>query len=184
MDEKLDRLRGSLEDYPTTPRRRVEMESKYGGKRHFIYLAGSISSDPKTYTWRRIFMDLMQHDGVVILDPCDTQFNRKLLEGEGWNLETIVDMPGRNLLKPKDFKMIDKSSIMVWNVDYFTEDKPMIGSVIEFEWAVKWFGIPVIIICSEPDTNPYALHPWIRQYAGAIVPTIEDAIYLIREFFL
>ena len=182
--EKQDRIRGALEDYPTIPIRGVEMKSKYGGKRHFIYLAGSISSDSRTYTWRKILTDLMKYDGVVILDPCDTQFNRGLFEGGNWNLETISSMPGRNLLKPKDFIMIKKASAMVWNVDYYTPEKPQIGSVIEFEWAVKWFGIPVIIICSEPDTNPYALHPWIKQYAGAIVPTVEDAVFLIREFFL
>jgi len=158
--------------------------SKYGGKRHFVYLAGSISKNPGTYLWREIFADLMKYDDVVILDPCQTRFNQDLKSGADWDLKEIQFRQGRNLLQPKDYQMIKIASIMVLNLNYYTEDKPMIGSIFEFAWATRIFNIPVIVVCANQDNNPYALHPWIQQYAGAIVGHIEDAVSLIREFFL
>ena len=157
--------------------------SKYGGKRHFIYLAGAISKDKRTYLWRHIFEDLLKYDPVEILNPCDTLWNKRLHDNGDWELSTIAEIQGRNLLKPKDFQLVSISSIMIANLDYYTVEKPLVGTVIEFEWAVRWFGIPVIVICSDPN-NPYLLHPWINQYANAIVDTVEDAVDLIREFFV
>jgi nucleoside 2-deoxyribosyltransferase len=163
---------------------REKTMSKYGGKRHFIYLAGAISKDKRTYTWRKIFADLMKHDSVVILDPCDTVYNKRLHSKKNWSLKTVDQSQGRNLLKSKDYKLIEMSSLMIANLDYYTSVKPLIGTVMELEWAFRHFGIPVILICSDPENNPYALHPWVKQQAGAIVETVEDAVDLVREFFL
>ena len=157
--------------------------SKYGGKRHFIYLAGSISSDKRTYQWREIFTDLVKCDEVVVLNPCNTQFNKRLHTNGPWSINTVAESAGKHLLKPKDFVLIKKASLMILNLDYYTVDKPLVGSIIEFEWAVRWFGIPVIVICKNPG-NPYVLHPWIEHDSSAIVKDIREAADLVQEFFL
>jgi nucleoside 2-deoxyribosyltransferase len=96
----------------------------------------------------------------------------------------VAKTQGRNLLKAKDYKMIEICSIMVANLDFYTDAKPMIGTVMELEWAFRVFNIPVIAIASDPDNNPYALHPWINQHVGAIVGSVEEVVELIRNFFI
>ena len=47
-------------------------------KRHYIYLAGNISADERTYLWREQFRDLVKDLPIVCLDPTLNQFNQKL----------------------------------------------------------------------------------------------------------
>ena len=158
--------------------------SKFGGKRHYVYLDGAISEDKRTYRWREIFTDLVKHDDLVVLNPCDTLYNKKLHDNGSWDLRTVADSKGKNLLKAKDYKLIEISSLLIANLDYYTIKKPLIGTIMELDWSFKIFNIPVIIICADQENNPYCLHPWINHHAGAIVNDIYEAVDIVREFFV
>ena len=59
--------------------RRIMMETEKVKKRHYIYLAGNISEDSRTYTWRKDFIKLLDDEpGVVMIDPCENDFDQDM----------------------------------------------------------------------------------------------------------
>jgi nucleoside 2-deoxyribosyltransferase len=152
----------------------------YGGKRHFIYLAGNISDDPRTYEWREDFKILVEGPYFVVLDPCDNQFNADH-KGKIVHLRTDP-FPHLGILMPKDYHMVKICSIMVVNLELWTPEKPMIGTIIELGWAFKDFCMPIIAIVGD-DTSPFCTHPWIRQMVSTKVKDVIEAAQVVRYFF-
>ncbi|GAG25262.1 unnamed protein product [marine sediment metagenome] len=160
--------------------------NKYGGKRQFIYLAGNISKDNRTYQWREVFADLMKHDPVVILNPCDNAFNRQYRELHRMELEDeacklVKDSQG--ILRLKDFQMVKIASVVVMNLVLFELDRPMVGTIVEHTWAVDVLNVPIIGIVGD-GKGPYSEHSWLTRPLAAMVEDIEEAVYVIRRYFL
>ena len=152
----------------------------YGGKRHFIYLAGNISDDPETYEWRERFRQIIEGDYFVCMDPCDNPFNQDHKE----EINILRHDPSDHLgiLMPKDYHMVKIASIFVANLELWTTEKPMIGTIVEHSWAYYDFKMPIIQIIGD-GSSPYARHQWLRQMASARVPDEKEAAEVIRYFF-
>ncbi len=158
-------------------------------KQHHIYLMGNISGDDRTYLWREIVTDLFKHDPIVIQNPCDNAFNRRMRElhrqlpcpERDAAIEALYESAQRTL-RPKDYVMIRISSLAIWNTTYDNPERPSLASPVEHTWCVDIFGIPVIMI-AQPD-SPFLNHSWFAQYCAAIVEDVEDAVHHVREFFL
>lgn len=158
-------------------------------KPHYVYLGGSISSDPKTYQWREEFKSLMKKETLMMklqtLDPCANRFNQKL--------QTQFDTPitfmnrvakiSQHILRPKDYQLLKISSIMVVHLGLFEQVKPLIGTIQELAWANDIFKIPVIAF-DEGILNPYMKHPWIDICCSMKVKTLANVCQVIRQFFL
>ena len=166
--------------------------SVYGGKRHYIYLAGNISDDPETYHWRERFEDyiddlnqmLVEHgmaedDCFVCMNPCDNAFNAKWKE----NINILRHEPSAHLglLMPKDFHMIKIASIIVVNLHLWTPEKPMFGSIVEMVWTYRDIK-PIVGIIGDGE-SPYVKHKWSQDMSSTHVKDEKEAALVIGEFF-
>lgn len=159
-------------------------------KRHYIYLAGNISEDPRTYEWRENFTELMEDSPrVIIVNPCANIFNqnmRKLasknnLNGLEFTKEAMIK--SQKILRAKDYQLVKMSSAVVVNLALYSPEKPMIGTVQELCWCRDIFYIPVLAICNGVS-NIYTTHPWISECCSAKVDTVEEAVKMVKVFFL
>jgi hypothetical protein len=165
------------------------MRPSIGKKKNYIYLAGNISEDTRTYEWREEFTEIMWDEpDVVIVNPCGNRFNQGIrdLGKEGKDgLEFTKEAVKRSqkLLRAKDYQMIKMCNVMVAHLGLSNPKKPMIGTVQELTWATDVFYIPVIAL-TEGEENIYTTHSWIDECVSAWTVSVEDAANLVKEFFL
>lgn len=162
------------------------MREGLGKKKNYIYLAGNISEDPRTYEWREEFTEIMENEpDVVIVNPCGNRFNQAIKNFDGDGLEFTREAVRRSqkLLRAKDYQMVKMCNVMVAHLGLVNEMKPMIGTVQELDWANLIFYIPVIALTEGAD-NIYTNHPWIDECVSAWCVSVEDAANLVKEFFL
>ena len=165
----------------------------YGGKRHFIYLAGNISDDPETYHWRERFEDYMDDinqeliqkgmadgDCFIMMNPCDNAFNAEWKEKINILRHTPSDHLG--LLMPKDKFMINIASLIVINLELWSPEKPMFGSIVEQTWGFHERQMPIIGIIGD-DSSPYARHQWSKDMCSTMVKDEKEAAQVIAYFF-
>jgi hypothetical protein len=158
-------------------------------KSHYVYLAGNISDDPRTYQWREDFAKMMAPEigegRLKILDPTQNRFNQKLQEVEKSGTEFVKEAAKRSqkLLRAKDYNMIKIASLMVVNLGLVSPEKPLLGTVHEIVWAHDVFYIPILAI-TEGEENVWICHPWHDECVSAWAKDLDEAIWLIREFFL
>jgi hypothetical protein len=158
-------------------------------KSHYVYLAGNISDDPRTYQWREDFAKMMAPEigegRLKILDPTQNKFNQKMQDVEKSGTDFIKEAAKRSqkLLRAKDYNMIKISSLMVANLGLVAPEKPLIGTVHELVWAHDIFYIPIIGITEGKD-NAWICHMWHDEIVSAWTKDIEETAWLIREFFL
>jgi hypothetical protein len=161
----------------------MELQPK---KRSYIYLAGNISEDTRTYEWREQFTKLINGDErVVVVNPCANSYNQHM-KGVGKNgLEFTKEVAKRSqkILRAKDFQLVKMSSLVIVNLELNNPEKPMIGTVQELTWARDIFYTPVIAITGGIQ-NIYTMHPWIEECCSAKVGTVEEAVDMVKTFFL
>lgn len=59
--------------------------------------------------------------------------------------------------------------------------KPSIGTSMEIALARHLYRIPVIVITEDPAVYK---HYWIRRHASKILPTIDEGLKYLREWYL
>lgn len=166
-----------------------------GKKKSYIYLAGNISRDDQTYLWRENFTKMMDNEiqsgDVKIVDPCANKFNQGMRKHGENGLEFVKEAVRRSqqLLRAKDYQLIKMCNVMVVNLYLVSPEKPLIGTVQELVWAHDDFYMPVIGIIGKPEERSelaevYCNHPWIDECCKAKVETVEDAVRLVKDFFL
>lgn len=166
------------------------MKKGLGKKKNYIYLAGNISENPRTYEWREEFSEIMSVEpDVVIVNPCGNRFNQgirnfgKETGKDGLEFTKEAVKRSQKLLRAKDYQMVKMCNLMVVHLGIVTEKKPMIGTVQELSWANDIFYIPVIAL-TEGAENVYTHHPWIDECVSAWVVSVQQAADLVKEFFL
>lgn len=155
-------------------------------KRHYIYLAGNISEDIRTYEWREEFDALFKDNPrVVVINPCANKFNQGMISSskDGLSFTKEASKRSQKILRAKDYQLVKICSVIVAHLGYFSPEKPMIGTIQELTWAHDLFYVPVISITNNED-NIYTNHPWIDECCSAKVSTVEDAANMIKTFFL
>lgn len=162
----------------------------YISKKHYVYLAGNISGDPRTYEWRENFENEIKKRGwdkLVVLNPCSTRFNRIVKSSSNKREDFFKSAQRRKIgvLPLKDYQMIKICSIIVANFKLFTSEKPIIGTIYEMAWA-RILMIPVIAIVDEstPLGKLYSRHPFQNYHISERVNNEIEAIDLIEEFFM
>jgi len=158
-----------------------------------IYLAGNISDDPETYHWRERFEDYIEDLNIDLiqrgvaeeyvfhcLNPCNNSFNEEWKEKINIMRHSPSDHLG--LLKPKDYHMIKRCTILVTNYALWTPEKPMVGSIFESDWGDVVFRLPHIQIVGD-ESSPYTRHQWIQDAASTNVVDEKEAVKIIAYFF-
>jgi len=160
-------------------------------KKHYVYLAGNISSDLRTYEWREKFTEMCAESElpVVILNPCNTLFNQEMKKylkrgGKNFFKQATSKFP-IGVLPGKDYQMVKISTLIVANFQLIDPKKPSIGTVVEVNWA-RELNIPVIQIIDESTDHGklYANHPFIDWAVSAKVTNLEEAFDIVKNFFV
>lgn len=155
-------------------------------KRQYVYLAGTINEDIRTYEWREEFVKLLKDENnVVVVNPCANKFNQgmKRVGKDGMEFTREAKKRSQKILRAKDYQLVKMSSAIVVNLELFSSEKPMIGTVQELTWARDIFYVPVIAITGKED-NIYTTHMWMDECCSAKVETVEEAAEMIKTFFL
>jgi len=155
-------------------------------KRHYIYLAGNISEDIRTYQWREKFEKEFEDElHVVVINPCANKFNQGMINSSKDGLAFTKEAAKRSqkILRAKDYQLVKICSVVVAHLGYFSPKKPMVGTIQELTWARDIFYVPVIGITNNED-NIYTNHPWIDECCSAKVNAVEEAVEIIKTFFL
>lgn len=161
-------------------------------KKHYIYLAGNISTDIKTYEWRMKFERLVKERNlpVAVLNPCKNQFNEEMLKAMKHGLKDFFSKAGKmplGVLPDKDYQMVKISTIIVSNFKYIHPKKPSIGTVAECIWA-RDLHIPVIAIVDESKKKSvqylYSRHPFLDRCISERVNSVEEAVDIVEKFFV
>ena len=190
------------EDYPKTPKcknpalgkRTIEVSDAYFKqfkargykKRHYIYLAGNISEDIRTYEWREKFTELIDNDErVIVVNPCANAFNQgmKNVGADGLAFTREAKKRSQKILRAKDYQLVKMCSVIVVHLGFSSAKKPMVGTIQELTWARDIFYVPVVAITNGVE-NIYTTHPWIDECCSAKVKTVEEAVDMIKTFFL
>lgn len=155
-------------------------------KRNYVYLAGNINEDIRTYEWRDKFTELVKdEDRIVVVNPCKNQFNQSLINSatNGLDFTRNAVKKSQRILRAKDFQLVKMCNIVVVNLYLVSKQKPMVGTIMELAWSRDIFYTPVIGI-TNGEENIYTMHPWIDECCSAKVETIEEAAETVKFFFL
>lgn len=155
-------------------------------KRQYIYLAGNISDDIRTYEWRERFIALVgDESNVVVVNPCANKFNQGMINAAEDGIAFVKEAKKRSqkILRAKDYQLVKMSSVIVVNLELISMEKPLIGTIQELTWARDIFYVPVIAITGK-EGNIYTAHMWVDECCSAKVETVEEAAEIIKTFFL
>jgi hypothetical protein len=155
-------------------------------KRNYIYLAGQISNDIRTYEWREKFTELVVDEpGIVVVNPCANAFNQGMRKVGSNGLEFAKEAVKRSqkILRAKDYQLVKMCNAIVVHLCFSTPEKPMVGTLQELSWARDIFYTPVVAITNGED-NIYTTHPWVDECVSAKVEMVEEAAEMIKTFFL
>lgn len=159
---------------------------EFNKKKNYVYLAGAISDDIRTYQWREEFTRLMDgEERVIIVNPCANSFNQgmKNVGEDGLAFAKEATKRSQKLLRAKDYQLVKMCNAIVVNIALSSPEKPLVGTIQELCWARDVFYVPVIAITEGVD-NIYTNHPWIDECCSAKVNTIEEAANMVKTFFL
>lgn len=155
-------------------------------KRNYVYLAGNISEDIRTYEWREEFTKMVEDENsIVVVNPCVNAFNQGMMKVGKDGMEFIREARKRSqrILRAKDYQLIKMCSVIIVHLGLSNIEKPMVGTIQELTWARDIFYVPVIAI-TEGIENIYTTHPWIDECCSAKVKTVEESVEIIKTFFL
>jgi len=151
-------------------------------REYTIYLVGQISDNIETYNWRKnVIQELKDYENVRIINPCNSEFNRTI-EGDKDLFAKWQRVATANLLVPKDRNHVKESDCILANLNLYSPDKPLIGSLYELAWAYDQSHTMVIGIANEELGNSYILnHPFIRQSIDILARDEYQACELIKN---
>lgn len=156
--------------------------------KELIYLIGQISVDEKeTYEWRKNIRGYFAtKPDWEIIDPCNNGFNQRALANAGGDPKRlkIYETNGVELLVPKDYSYVKKSTMGICNMNHYDEKKPLIGTMFELAWYYSNPEKTVIgIFNGNPKENINCNHPFVK---AAIDTWVEDewaAIDLAMHYY-
>jgi len=146
-----------------------------------VYLVGVISEDPETHRWRKEATRLLG-DKFIVDDPTSSKFDRETLKeaaGDAEKIHALVELHQSEILLPKSFQSVENADIILSNLQLQAVDRPMVGSLMEIAWA---FAMHKTVIAIK-GTSYYSRHPMIKGSVHAWADTIEEAVYIIKNFY-
>lgn len=155
-----------------------------------IYLIGQISpEDSETYLWRERVREYFKGDPrVYLIDPCNNGFNQKVLKDNDLkdpHRVTLYKTKGTNLLVPKDYSYVRRSTIALANLNHYDPRKPIIGTCFELGWYYAHPEKTVIgIFDGNTKKDVHCNHPFIRETVDTWVKNDIEACRLVEHFYL
>jgi hypothetical protein len=122
---------------------------------------------------------------AVVVNPCANKFNQGMKNATKSGLAFTKEAKKRSqkILRAKDYQLVKMCSVIVVNLELVSVEKPLIGTIQELCWARDIFYLPILAICGK-EPNIYTEHPWVDECCSAKVNTVEEAVEMIKTFFL
>lgn len=158
--------------------------------KEIIYLVGQISVDaPETYHWRqRVIEYFKNYPQFGLINPCDNSFNtnikNELGNGKDVYRTKIFHTKGIELLVPKDYSYVERSTMCIANLNQYDTNKPILGSFFELAW---YYTMPSKVVVGvydgDPTTNIHTNHPFTRSAINVWVQNEIEAAELLRYYY-
>jgi hypothetical protein len=156
--------------------------------KEIIYLIGQISVDkPKSYEWRKnVRRVFATNEDFEIIDPCNNGFNQAVLANAGGDPKRlkVYKTKGTELLVPKDYSYVQRSTMAFANMNTYDPKKPIIGTCFELAW---YYSNPVKTVIGifngDPSTDVICNHPFVRESIDIWVKDEWQACKIARHFY-
>jgi hypothetical protein len=145
-----------------------------------IYLIGQITQNPITYEWRKRVREYVANlpevlrRKVTIIDPCNNQFSRKMLED---SMNGVAKDFATNVVSNKQarlFPAIDKayvkrySNACMFNANHYSPETPFLGTIFELAWYHDQNYKPVVGVYNGDVNQDYLCkHPFVQDTVHA-----------------
>lgn len=140
-----------------------------------IYLVGQISIDSAaTYEWRKnVRRCFANNPNWEIIDPCNNGFNQTVLENSGKDIhrKIVYKTQGIDLLVPKDYSYVARSTMAFANMNHYDPRKAIIGSCFELAWYWQMKKTVIGIFDGNPEEDLHCNHPFIKS---AVTTWVKD----------
>lgn len=151
-----------------------------------VYLAGPIADltyDTAT-AWRRAAASAFKENGIEALDPMRAKeylrkVGRMLPGAQTYPAELgILSTPCG--ISARDSFDVKRCDVML--VNFIGADRISIGTVLEIGMAHGYDATKPIVVAMDPD-NVHN-HPMLNTYSQFILPSLEDAIDVVKAILL
>jgi nucleoside 2-deoxyribosyltransferase len=145
-----------------------------------VYLAGPIDGESfdKATSWRNQTKETLQESGIRCFSPMRGK--------EFLNIEANISeklLPNDPLCSSKGITTRDRNDVINCDailVNFTTATKISIGTILEIGMA-DILRKPIVIAMQPENIHQ---HIMVKEIAGFIVPTLEEAIAIIKEILL
>jgi nucleoside 2-deoxyribosyltransferase len=148
-----------------------------------IYLAGLISTEkPESLLWRDMIQSHWENNPLIeVLSPLEKK--RKLADTSPDGGVTSNGLTSKDILL-RDLNDIQRSDVILANLNSFGSTRPLIGTIAELAWA--WRDHKPIVAISYPD-DPFAYlarnHPFLSAFVTHYCDSIPAAVEHIENFW-
>jgi len=161
-----------------------------------IYLVGQISMiNESTYLWRKDIREFFKSDTQLInnfdvIDPCLNEWligvNKEInKDGDDLKRGKIYKQRGMNLLVPKDYNYVLRSTGCIANLNQYDPLKPIVGSIFELAWYYQHPEKFVVgVFDGDWKDNILCNHPFVRETVDVWCRGHMEAAELIKNFYM
>lgn len=148
--------------------------------RYLLYLSGPITglSWHEATAWRRYVRGNMP-PSIMVADPLRDKApfleNEQKLADDYSALTVLASPKGITTRDRFDCQLADM--VLVYFEQALKTKTVSIGSILEIAWADAWRK-PIVVVMTPENVH---WHSMIREVAGYIVPTLDEAISVIRS---
>ncbi len=135
-----------------------------------VYLAGTITADPSTHSWRATACEHLRNMGHIPLSP----MRRK--DPEEISPDGLTSDISPFLFVERDEMDIRSADVMILNALGMADLKRQsIGTWAEMGMA-RILHMPIIIIATDHDVVKY---PFVQKWACSVVPNLGEALDVV-----
>ena len=156
--------------------------------KEIVYLIGQISVDKKeSYEWRKnVRRSFGGNTNWEIIDPCNNGFNQAVLDNAGGDPTRlkVYKTQGIELLVPKDYSYVKRSTMGFCNMNHYDTKKPVIGTMFELAWYYDNPQKTVIgIFDGNPEEDVNCNHPFVRAAVDVWVKDEWECCELAMHYY-
>lgn len=143
-----------------------------------LYLAGPIASRAygEAVAWRRVVAQALA-GAAECLDPMRDKGSLAATEGPlGERYRNQEPLLTSRSIVARDYHDVRSADLILMSLP-----EASVGTLVELGWATA-LGVPVILWLPEAAPSRVRDHPFVRELAAVIVPTIDDAVAAVRSF--
>lgn len=142
----------------------------------YVYLAGTVSPDPKHINWRTDATEKLWKNGIHSLNPLRGA-DPTCWDNSGYETITAMTCSGGGFVHRDEMDIKHSDAILL----YFMESllRQSIGTWTEFGWATALHK-PVIVVSTLPEVVE---HPFVWKKAARLCATLDESIEYLKYMF-